>query len=178
MINATYNGMNGLLTRSGIAPLPLKHEITEMCLIDLPPELEGHSVTVMCGPFFSVMPFPARGCATLSHVRYTPHAHWVEPGGPDTQTAFENYPRRTRFPAMVRDAARYLPALAEARYRDSLWEIKTVLPSQEKNDGRPILCRRDHGGVRGLTCVMGGKIDNIYDVIADVTLAAKEAVSS
>ena len=26
----------------------------------------------MCGPFFSAMPFPARGLHTLSHVRYTP----------------------------------------------------------------------------------------------------------
>ena len=32
----------------------------------------------MCGPFFSLMPFPAAGLQTLSHVRYTPHFAWLE----------------------------------------------------------------------------------------------------
>ena len=64
---------------------------------------------------------------------------------------------------MVRDAARYLPALADCRYRDSLWEVKTVLPRSEVDDSRPILFRPDHG-IPNYHVVMGGKIDNVYDV--------------
>ncbi len=72
---------------------------------------------------------------------------------------------------MIRDAARYLPCLRKCRYRDSLWEIKTVLPRSDMDDSRPILFNRDHG-LKNLTCVMGGKIDNVYDAISELGLPA------
>ena len=65
---------------------------------------------------------------------------------------------------MQKDAARYLPVLAGCRYRDSLWEVKTVLPRSESDDSRPILFRPHHG-LPGFHSVMGGKIDNVYDAI-------------
>ena len=67
---------------------------------------------------------------------------------------------------MVKDAARYLPCLQDARYVDSLWEVKTVLPLSEKDDSRPILFKA-HWGLPNLICIMGGKIDNIYDAIEE-----------
>jgi hypothetical protein len=138
-----------------------------MALIEAPPSLAGLGVTVMDGPFFSCMPFPPRRLHTLSHVRYTPHGHWYDglPGEPHTPAygVFDGADRRTAFPHMIRDAARYLPALAGCRYRDSLWEVKTVLPRSETDDSRPILFRPDHG-IPNYHVVMGGKIDNVYDV--------------
>jgi hypothetical protein len=65
---------------------------------------------------------------------------------------------------MVKDAERYLPLARDFRYLDSLWEVKTVLPKSEIDDSRPILFRTDQG-LPGLTCIMGAKIDNVYDVI-------------
>ena len=126
----------------------------------------------MDGPFFSCMPFPPRGLHTLSHVRYTPHGHWYDglPAEPH-QPAYEVFDRaekRTAFPHMVRDAARFLPALRECEYRDSLWEVKTVLPRSEADDSRPILFRPDHG-IPNYHVVMGGKIDNVYDVADELT---------
>ncbi|MFN2351944.1 MAG: FAD-dependent oxidoreductase, partial [Kiritimatiellia bacterium] len=117
---------------------------------------------VMCGPFFSFMPFPPLGLSTLSHVRYTPHCHWYDQPGDyiSPYQHLQNYRRRSSFPAMLRDTQRYLPALADCRYHDSLWEVKTTLPASELDDGRPILFAPDHG-VPGLTCVMGGKLDNV-----------------
>ena len=47
-----------------------------MALVEPPAELGGAAVTVMDGPFFSLMPYPSRGLFTLSHVRYTPHCSW------------------------------------------------------------------------------------------------------
>jgi hypothetical protein len=78
-------------------------------------------------------------------------------------------PSKTRFEYMVRDARRYLPLLGDARHVDSLWEIKTVLPASEVDDSRPILFRPDHG-LKNLICVMGGKIDNIFDVLQELHL--------
>jgi hypothetical protein len=122
---------------------------------------------MMCGPFFSVMPFPPLGLHTLSHVRYTPHCEWRDVGGADYRDPYELFRvlrRRTRFPHMIRDVARYLPILAGSRYADSIWEVKTVLPKSEVDDSRPVLYRRDCG-LPNLTSLMGGKIDNIYDIL-------------
>lgn len=166
VFNCTYSRLNVIHRRAGIPQVPLKHELTEMALVELPPELEGMSFTLMCGPFFSVMPFPARGLHTLSHVRYTPHFSWIEREGADEGDAYERLhaaPRRSNFPYMIRDAVRFLPALRESVHRDSLWEVKTVLPQSELDDGRPILFARS-AAMPGLVSVMGGKIDNVYDL--------------
>ena len=123
----------------------------------------------MCGPFFSFMPFPCLGASTLSHVRYTPHNYWMD--GKDSY--FDGYDylarveRKSNYPYMIRDAKRFVPALAKSRYIDSLWEIKTTLPQSEVDDSRPILMLKNYR-IPNLTYVMGGKIDNIYDVIAEL----------
>lgn len=166
VINATYAGLNEIAERSGLPLIPLKHELAEMALIELPPELRGLSVTLMCGPFFSFMPYPSRGLTTLSHVRYTPHASWLEGPGltrRDPYDVLAGVRKQTSFEFMKADAARYVPALSKANYCDSLWAVKTVLPQTEVDDGRPILFKRDPV-LPALVHVMGGKIDNIFDV--------------
>jgi hypothetical protein len=111
-----------------------------------------------------MMPFPSRGLHTLSHVRYTPHFSWQDEPGADPYQALGSYERETRVDRMVRDAGRYLPALFDARYVESLFEVKTVLLKNEVDDGRPILFEK-HAELPGCYSILGGKIDNIYDVI-------------
>ncbi|MDU6912464.1 MAG: hypothetical protein E6388_10380 [Streptococcus salivarius] len=65
---------------------------------------------------------------------------------------------------MIKDASRYMPILNECRYERSLWEVKTLLPRSETDDSRPILFRPNHG-MKGFHCIMGGKIDNVYDAV-------------
>lgn len=166
----TYSRINVLLSASALPLVPLKHELTEMCLVGVPPALEKRGITVMCGPFFSCMPFPPLGLHTLSHVRYTPHYAWHDDRSLTYDAAQQlDAPRpRSRFPEMSRDAARYVPALRGAVYRDSIWEVKTLLPRSERDDGRPILFRRDQG-IRGVHVILGGKIDNVYDAVEEVS---------
>jgi len=170
VFNATYAGLNRLTSASGLPLIPLKHELTEMALIELPKELDGLSVTMMCGPFFSFMPFPSLGLTTLSHVRYTPHAHWFEnelAGAANPYQIFNAFHKQSRFELMVADASRYIPTLRGAVQRDSLWTVKTLLPLSEIDDGRPILFHRDPI-LPAVIHVMGGKIDNIFDVEDEV----------
>lgn len=160
LFNCTYASLDdiGIDLKSGI-----KRELTEIALIIPPPELDGLGVTVMDGPFFSVMPFPAECCASLSHVRYTPHESW------DTKPAPDVRPQKSNFQAMLRDAARYLPCLSRARYLRSIFEIKTVLQRNEDDDGRPILFEHCEENPR-VVSILGSKIDNIYD-LRDATRA-------
>ncbi|HEY9225786.1 MAG TPA: FAD-dependent oxidoreductase [Gemmatimonadaceae bacterium] len=164
VLNCTYSRLNRLLADSGAPIIPAKHELTEMALIQPPPALEGAAVTVMDGPFFSMMPYPSRGLFTLSHVRYTPHASWHDrPGEPVRDSAPMLASRQSRFMHMVRDAERYLPAMRTSRYADSLWEVRTVMPRSEQDDSRPILLQRNARFPACLT-VLGAKIDSVYDV--------------
>lgn len=167
VVNCTYSGLNHLLGASRLPVIPLKHEGTEMALIEPPAPLRMLGITVMCGPFFSVMPFPPRGMHTLSHVRYTPHHEWHDRAGAALRPEGHRPELRSQFDQMVLDAARFVPCLAESVYRGSLWEVKTVLPASEQDDSRPILFKVDHG-LPGLICVMGGKIDNVYDAIQEL----------
>lgn len=164
VFNCTYSGLNQFKGDFPGTQTGLKQEITEMALMQVPPALAGLGITVMDGPFFSMMPFPARGLHTLSHVRYTPHLHWNDAPGIDPYQKLKDYERATRVDRMVRDVGRYLPAVLEAKYVESLFEVKTILVKNEGDDGRPILFEKNLE-LPGCYSVLGGKIDNIYDVL-------------
>ncbi|SFN47864.1 NAD(P)/FAD-dependent oxidoreductase [Dokdonella immobilis] len=164
VFNCTYSGLNQMGGDFPGVHAALKHEVTEMALIRLPPALRDMAVTVMDGPFFSIMPYPPRSLHTLSHVRYTPHLHWEEVAGIDPYQKLADYPRVSRVDRMLRDAQRYLPAIGAAEVVESIFEVKTVLVKSEGDDGRPILFER-HAELPGCYSVLGGKIDNIFDVL-------------
>jgi hypothetical protein len=176
--NCTYASLNGMLSDSGLPLVPLRYERAEVALVQPPPALRGVGITVVCGPFFSFSPFPMRsGLHALSHVRYTPAQAWHD-GEQRVRTSdprgLVRAPRTSRVRHMLQDAQRYVPSLREARYVESLWETKAVLPRSEGDDGRPILLRHDHG-LPGLTCVLGGKVDNVYDVLDELDVAERAA---
>lgn len=164
VFNCTYSGLNQIAGDFSGTASSLKHEITEMALIRAPAVLDGLGITVMDGPFFSMMPFPARQLHTLSHVRYTPHMHWDDRRNEDPYKVLDEYDRLTRVSRMIRDVSRYLPAISEGEYIESLFEVKTVLLKNEGDDGRPILFEK-HKEFPACYSVLGGKIDNIYDVL-------------
>lgn len=164
LFNCTYSGLNRLGGDFPGTTTGLKHEITEMALLKVPDELQGLGITLMDGFFFSLMPFPARGLHTLSHVRYTPHQHWTDSPEVDPYRRLDEYHQVSRAGRMMRDAARYLPSVAGAGYVESLFEVKTVLAKNESDDGRPILFER-HPELPGCYSVLGGKIDNVYDIL-------------
>ena len=74
------------------------------------------------------------------------------------------YAKESRFDRMVRAAARFVPGLRQARYVESIFEVKTVLHKNEVDDGRPILFERS-AEIPGCYSILGGKIDNVYDVL-------------
>ncbi len=164
VFNCTYSGLNQLRGDFPGTKTRLKHEITEMALIKMPSPLKELGITVMDGPFFSLMPFPARGLHTLSHVRYTPHMNWNDQPGTDPYLKLDQHDRASRVDRMLRDVSRYLPAVVASNYVDSLFEVKTVLMKNEGDDGRPILFEK-HPEIPGCYSILGGKIDNIYDAL-------------
>lgn len=170
VFNCTYSNTNKVLLASNLEMIPLKHELAEIAVVEVPTFLKNVGITIMCGPFFSIMPYPIRGNHTLSHVRYTPHQSWLDSNNLKFTSAddvLSKHEKTSRFPFMIKDAQRFIPMLKDCRHVDSIWEVKTLLPRSEIDDSRPILFMKNYG-INNLTCVLGGKVDNIYDFYKEV----------
>ncbi len=170
VFNCTYSQINTVLGHSDLPFLPFKHEFTEMPLIKMPEELKNFGVTIMDGPFFSLMPFPDKKLHTLHHVRYTPRFAWLDlskQARDKKRIELSSFKKDSHFPFMIKDAQRYIPSLKGLKSLGSIWETKTLLIENEANDRRPILYRKDYG-IKNFHIVMGGKIDNIYDAIDEI----------
>lgn len=167
VFNCTYSQINKILERSNFPLLPLKHEYIEMPLIKVPEELSNMSVTLFDGPFFGFLPFPDKTCYSLWHVRYAIRANWEDPLVKDITSELAKISKKSNWNLMKKDIQKYIPLLGKSEYLGSIFETKTVLTEKEEDDARPILFRRDWG-IKNFNVVMGGKIDNIYDVIGKV----------
>lgn len=177
VVNATYAGTNALLQTFGLDPLQLKYELCEVSLVDAPAHRDV-GITVMDGPFFSLMPFGHSGMHTLTAVEYTPR----RVGGPGslptfgcqadnpccTPAALDNCascPVRpvSAYPQMLALAARFLSDTARVRQVEAVHSVKTVLRTSEVDDGRPTLVR-EHLAQPLFVSLFSGKINTIYDL--------------
>ncbi len=176
--NITYSQINTVLAKANLPKAELKHELVELALVEPPEEMRDIAVTVMDGPFFSCMPYPSEDLYSLTHVRYTPHESWVDDAS--SRNPYDYFAGRnleTRYLHMVRDAQRYMPCLSQCSYRKSIYDVKTVLVKNERDDGRPILFQRKPGDSHVIS-ILGGKIDNIYDLFDLVRTIAPEFVAA
>jgi glycine/D-amino acid oxidase-like deaminating enzyme len=174
VFNVTYSQINSVLRSGALREADLKHEVTEIALIRPPRQMQGHGITIMDGPFLSVMPYPSEKLYSLTHVRYTPHKSWTDSAsGRSPHEIFENLRPETRHRHMILDGVRYVPCLVEAEWIKSIYEVKTVLLKNENDDGRPILYHRRPEDSRVIS-ILGGKIDNIYDLFDLVRLTQPE----
>jgi glycine/D-amino acid oxidase-like deaminating enzyme len=146
-------------------------EPCEMALVDVPEVLRGTGITVMDGPYFSLMPFPSTAFHTLSHVRYTPHG--AHPSYEQAANALRAG-LTSRADRMLRDAVRYVPSLRDAVHVESLWGVKTVPARRDGDDARPIVLRRSGGG--RVLSLLGSKIDNIGDALRVAEEHLRDAV--
>lgn len=167
VINCTYSEINSWSASE--RQIPVQNEWTEIALCEAPTELSRVAITVIDGPFFSLMPFPAAGpgVSSLSHVRYTPRVTWSDEMPADhPQTAQTN--EQSRFPAMLADASRYVPAIGGAKYLRSAYETKTIPEHREQDDARPVVFMTAPEDDPRVASVMGSKLDLIYDVLPAV----------
>lgn len=174
VFNVTYSQINNVLRTSALWEASLKHELAEIALIRPPRQLEGYGITIMDGPFFSVMPYPPEKLYSLTHVRYTPHTSWTDSiSDRSSYRIFESLQPETHHRHMILDGKRYLPCLTKAEWIKSIYDVKTVLVKNERNDGRPVLFHRQPEGSR-IISIMGGKMDNIYDLFDLVRMSQPE----
>lgn len=177
VLNATYSSCNQVLAQFGFDPLPVRYELCELVLGRAAPALAPVGITVMDGPFFSLMPYGLSGRHSLSAVDYTPH-YRCEDALPRFPCQAEN-PRCTpqalencgtcpaHPPTLARDmqqlANRYLRPELAFEPDSSIFAIRPVLKISDVDDSRPTLVYR-HAERPEFVSVLSGKINTIYDM--------------
>ncbi|MDA0772756.1 MAG: FAD-dependent oxidoreductase [Cyanobacteria bacterium] len=161
VFNVTYASINHLLKKQGLDIFRLKYELAEICLVDVPRDIKQLAITIMDGPFSSLLPFPTTKQYSLSHVKYSPHIKcYAKDGLPQS---YEMIPDKlaSNFDLMKEDISRFVPALSEMEYLQSFYETKALLESHEIDDGRPMLIKQH---CDNFVSILGSKMDNIYDL--------------
>lgn len=190
ILNATYAGVNEVLkiTDGGVFNLfKIKYEKCEIILCNVSEKLRHTGITVMDGPFFSIMPFGKTGLHSLTSVTFTPHETCHESVA--TFSCQENvlkkdsecsagylgncnnckYKPESAWPYMSQLARKYLKDEYSFNYHSSLFSMKPILMDSEIDDSRPTVIRK-HCTKPTLVSVLSGKINTVYDldeVLAD-----------
>lgn len=178
ILNATYAGVNEIHNLLGIEPFRIKYELCEIILCNVNDELKNAGITVMDGPFFSLMPFGKTGYHSLTSVTFTPHETSYDPVATfDCQSRSEgkcrpgalyncdNCPARpeSAWPYMSQLARKYLKPEYEFTYVKSLFSMKPILKVSEVDDSRPTVIRK-YSENPTFVSVLSGKINTVYDL--------------
>ena len=178
VLNAAYAGTNQILELVGFEKFKIKYELCEIILCDADERLKKCGITVMDGPFFSIMPFGKTGLHSLTSVTFTPHTTCYEelPVFPCQEASIGSCSRRhlgncndcaarpdSAFPYMEKLAKKYLRDDLGFAYRSSLFSMKPILMSSEVDDSRPTVIRT-YTRKPTFVGVLSGKINTVYDL--------------
>lgn len=183
VLNATYASVNQVLRRvEGVdtQDFGLKYELCEIILCHVDEKLKDVGLTVMDGPFFSIMPFGKTGYHSLTSVTFTPH-----------KTSYDATPQfacvkegicSKMWLGNCNDCAKrpesaweYMSTLARKYMRDdfgftyekSLFSMKPILKASEIDDSRPTVIKPleplEQAGPKFIS-VLSGKINTVYDL--------------
>lgn len=178
VLNATYGGVNQIQKLAGFEPFKIKYELCEIILCSVSNMLKDIGITVMDGPFFSIMPFGKTGYHSLTSVSFTPHV-----------TCFDSVPTfscqknskgfcspehlgncndcaakpESSWEFMSRLARKYMRDEFDFKYERSLFSMKPILVASEIDDSRPTVIKQNHEKPYFFS-VLSGKINTIYDL--------------
>lgn len=183
VLNASYASVNQIIDKTeGMEKefFNIKYELCEIILCKPSDTLKGTGITVMDGPFFSIMPFGKTGLHSLTSVTFTPHVTSYdtcpsfqcqtgltgkEACTPENLGNCNICPHKpdSAWPYMSHLADKYMKKEYAYTYQKSLFSMKPILKSSEVDDSRPtairILSREP-----AFISVLSGKINTVYDL--------------
>ena len=178
LLNATYAGVNEVHAMLGFEPFKIKYELCEIILCTVADPLKNTGVTVMDGPFFSIMPFGRTGLHSLTSVTFTPHVTSYDAlprfecqarsggrCGPQSLYNCNECPAKpaSAWPQMSQLARKYLKEEYGFAYAGSLFSMKPILKASEIDDSRPTVIRQ-YAQDPAFVSVLSGKINTVYDL--------------
>lgn len=178
LMNASYASTNQILDMLGYEKLKIKYELCEIILCNVNEKLRRYGITVMDGPFFSIMPFGKTDLHSLTSVTFTPHRTCYqdlpvfscqkESEGYCSPQHLGNCNRcrakpNTAYSYMAGLAGKYLKDEYGFCYNRSLFSMKPILMSSEIDDSRPTIIRQ-YSKNPSFISVLSGKINTVYDL--------------
>lgn len=178
LLNATYAGVNQILSMMKLEPFGIKYELCEIILCTVSDKLKNTGITVMDGPFFSIMPFGKTGLHSLTSVTFTPHMtsydsvpHFpcqAKSGGFCSAQRLGNCndcpaKPQSAWPFMSNLARKYLKDSLGFEYVSSLYSMKPILKASEIDDSRPTVIKKFSSNPTFVS-VLSGKINTVYDL--------------
>lgn len=177
ILNATYASTNQISAMLNFEPFKIKYELCEIILCNVTDKLKEIGLTVMDGPFFSIMPFGKTGYHSLTSVTFTPHITSYDnlptfdcqkintkclPNCLDNCNMCEAKPK-TAWEYMYHLARKYMNEDLSFEYVKSLFSMKPILKASEIDDSRPTVIRTFSTNPTYIS-VLSGKINTVYDL--------------
>lgn len=176
VLNATYSSINSVNALFGFDVIAASYEMSEIAIVDAP-MLRGKGLTVIDGPYGSIMPFGYSSFHSISSVLYTHHAVDGRPHPTfDCQNrrvdcspsnlkicAFCPEKPRSNYLKMISQLRHYIEGADQCHHHGSLFTIKTKLKSSHIDDARPTDMRILRTSPT-YAYIFSGKINSIYEV--------------
>lgn len=161
VVVATYANLNRFLVDYPSLRREYEFEVCELPVVDLPEEYVGNNLIVLDGPFMSVDHFGDSDRHLMGDYHHMVHSSNTGP----TPVVDEEYerlvnegvvedPSVTNFEAFRDHGREFMPGIADALHRGSLFTVRAKLPNVEATDARPSIVKRQGDVVS----VFGGKI--------------------
>lgn len=179
VLNATYASVNQIIDKvegTDKELFQIKYELCEIILCEPSAKLKDVGITVMDGPFFSIMPFGKTGLHSLTSVTFTPHVTSYEEkpvfscqaGASCSSDSLGNcneciHKPQSAWPYMSHLADKYMKPEYGYSYVQSLYSMKPILKSSEVDDSRPTAIKILNREPMFIS-VLSGKINTVYDL--------------
>ncbi|MFD1776554.1 FAD-dependent oxidoreductase [Paenibacillus rhizophilus] len=177
ILNATYASINQILKIFDYDLFTTKYEICEVIMTKVSQSMKNVGITVMDGPFFSLMPFGVSGYHSLTSVGHTPHESSFNPL---PEFTCQNYREdcskdqlqncntcfvkpESAWNRMHQLAKKYLMPDIAVAYESSLFAVKALISASELDDSRPTVIK-EFSNSPSFISVFSGKFNTIYDL--------------
>lgn len=175
IINTSYASINQINELFNIPKYDIKYELCEIEIGHVNDYLKDIGITIMDGPFFSVMPFGNTNFHSLTSVSHTPHntcykglPEFICQDDSTTCNKFQldncnncKYRPKTKTKDMMSLYNQYLKDKYKFSYEKSLFAIKPILLSSEDDDSRPTIITKHRDKPTFISC-FSGKFNTIY----------------
>lgn len=161
LVNSTYSDISNVLDKLGYEPIKSKYQLCVLPILKMSSEIEPFGVTVMDGPFCSLMPKGfEKNRYILYHVKKSVIQEHIGTKRPNW-LPFKNLVEQE----IIDGSMEFFPILKEMELIDSWITTRIVLPEQEFDDARPTFIRKNDHNV---FTIFSGKLTTCVDAAYDL----------
>lgn len=175
VINTTYASVNQVNELFNVQKFDIKYELAEVGIGNVSDNLKNIAITVMDGPFFSIMPFGKTNKYSITSVCHTPHETcYGELPEFTCQSKNKNCNKKqlencnecknrpqSKIDNMLMLYKQFMKDEFKFYYQKSLFAIKPILKLAETDDARPTIVVKHREKPDFISC-LSGKFNTIY----------------